>query len=76
MSKSNLQDRVDTPPFYKEVETVIPTRDIERLASDLLEACNDALGELIYDYDTDLSDYDRDSLTDDVLISLKSKING
>jgi len=71
-----MRDRIDEPPFEGGVEVTIPTRDIERLSSELFDACNDALEDIIYDYDKNLSDYDRDTLRDEVLITLKHKING
>ena len=71
-----MRDRIDEPPFEGSVEVTIPTTDIENLASELLDECNDALDSLIYDYNKNLSDYDRDTLRDEVLITLKQKING
>ena len=71
-----MRDRIDEPPFEGGVEVAIPTTDIENLASELLDECNDALDSLIYDYNKNLSDYDRDTLKDEVLITLKHKING
>jgi len=71
-----MRDRTDAPPFEGDVEVTIPTRDIERLSSELFDACNDALEYIIYEYNKNLSDYDRDTLRDEVLITLKNKING
>tara|TARA_R110000851_G_scaffold72080_1_gene159980 strand:+ start:35 stop:250 length:216 start_codon:yes stop_codon:yes gene_type:complete len=71
-----MRDRIDEPPFEGEDEVTIPTTDIENLSSELLDACNEVLDNLIYDYNKNLSDYDRDTLKDEVLITLKHKING
>ena len=53
-----MRDRIDEPPFEGSVEVTIPTTDIENLASELLDECNDVLDNLIYDYNKNLSDYD------------------
>jgi hypothetical protein len=36
----------------------------------------DTINDLMHDYDSDLSEYDKDTLRDEVLIALKQKING
>ena len=71
-----MKDREDLPPFELDQEVNIPQRDIDSVASEVLEICIDAVNDLMHDYDCELSDYDRDTLRDEVMITLKNKING
>ena len=71
-----MKDREDLPPFELDQEVNIPQRDIDSVASEVLEMCIDAVNDLMHDYDCELSDYDRDTLRDEVMITLKNKING
>jgi len=71
-----MKDRTDLPPFEDEQGYVIPQRDIDAVASEVLDVCMDTINDLMHDYDSDLSEYDKDTLRDEVLIALKQKING
>jgi len=71
-----MRDREDLPPFEGDLQVTIPVKDIEHMANDLLEECMDVLEALMYEYNKNLSDYDRDTLRDEVMITLKNKING
>ena len=67
-----MEDRQITPDFKE--DRVFSSNEVNNIATELLEDTKDILYAAILEFDSGISDYDKEALTREVLSNLKKRI--